>query len=385
MLPHLRSIQSRRLIAKPRQTPRKDLKVLEEKISQKYIVLQEVKEVIDLPVLDGESPDWENAKQPELDKEVVQQLRHYVTVLAALYEHNPFHCWEHACHVTTSMSKSLARIVKPDRVSTSQSPNSMHHRYTYGISDPRSQLALLMAALCHDANHPGVPNPILIKENPTLSKYYNGKSLAEQNSVDLAWEALMSSDFDALRSSIYCNEDELRQFRAIIVNSIMATDIFDPELSALRKKRWNKVFAEDNSDDAFLSHEEINRKATLVIEHLIQASDVAHTMQHWDIYLKWNAHLFQEMHAVYSSGRSDKDPSAGWYKGELWFFDNYVIPLAKKLKECQVFGVSSHEYLNYAMSNRREWELQGEQIVADLLTQVAPAAVEVEQMETTED
>lgn len=39
--------------------------------------------------------------------------------------------------------------------------------------------------------------------------------------------------------------------------------------------------------------------------------------------------------------------------GELGFFDNYVIPLAKKLKECGVFGVSSDEYLNYALENRR--------------------------------
>lgn len=48
----------------------------------------------------------------------------------------------------------------------------------------------------------------------------------------------------------------------------------------------------------------------------------------------------------------DRDPASGWYKGELWFFDNYVIPLAKKLFECQVFGVSSDEYLQYAIGNR---------------------------------
>ena len=39
-------------------------------------------------------------------------------------------------------------------------------------------------------------------------------------------------------------------------------------------------------------------------------------------------------------------------------------PLTKKLKECGVFGVSSDEYLNYAMENRREWELKGKDIVA---------------------
>lgn len=40
----------------------------------------------------------------------------------------------------------------------------------------------------------------------------------------------------------------------------------------------------------------------------------------------------------------------------LLFFHNYgqfyIIPLAKKLKECQVFGVSSDEYRNYAEKNR---------------------------------
>jgi hypothetical protein len=51
---------------------------------------------------------------------------------------------------------------------------------------------------------------------------------------------------------------------------------------------------------------------------------------------------------AYQNGRMATDPSTFWYKGELQFFDDYVIPLAKKLKECQVFGVSSDEYLNYA-------------------------------------
>jgi hypothetical protein len=37
--------------------------------------------------------------------------------------------------------------------------------------------------------------------------------------------------------------------------------------------------------------------------------------------------------------------------------------LARKLKDCGVFGVSSDEYLNYAISNRREWERNGRGVV----------------------
>ena len=51
----------------------------------------------------------------------------------------------------------------------------------------------------------------------------------------------------------------------------------------------------------------------------------------------------------------------------MGFYDFYVIPLAKKLKDCGVFGVSSDEFLNYAVANRREWQLKGEGVVAKYL------------------
>ena len=111
-----------------------------------------------------------------------------------------------------------------------------------------------------------------------------------------------------------------------------------------------------------------NLKGTIIIEHLIQASDVAHTMQHWHIYTKWNEKLFEELYRAYTVGRATTDPSLNWYKGELAFFDYYIIPLANKLKECGVFGVASDEYLNYALANRREWKLKGKEIVQRYLS-----------------
>lgn len=63
----------------------------------------------------------------------------------------------------------------------------------------------------------------------------------------------------------------------------------------------------------------------------------------------------------------EKDPAEFWYKGEFGFFDFYIIPLTRKLKECGVFGVSSDEYLNYALKNREEWEAKGEEAVAQMV------------------
>jgi len=90
-------------------------------------------------------------------------------------------------------------------------------------------------------------------------------------------------------------------------------------------------------------------------------------MQHWNIYIKWNERLFVEMYKAYKEGRTDKDPSEFWYKGEIGFFDFYIIPLAKKLKDCGVFGVSSDEYLNYSMKNRQQWEARGQQKVEEYM------------------
>eukprot|EP00980_Cylindrotheca_fusiformis_P025765 scaffold14577_cov118-Cylindrotheca_fusiformis.AAC.1 len=74
-----------------------------------------------------------------------------------------------------------------------------------------------------------------------------------------------------------------------------------------------------------------------------------------------------ECYGAYKAGRAESDPSLNWYKGELGFFDFYVIPLARKLGSCGVFGVSSHEYLNYAQSNRDEWAREGEELVQEYL------------------
>jgi hypothetical protein len=143
----------------------------------------------------------------------------------------------------------------------------------------------------------------------------------------------------------------------------MATDVMDKKLGALRKNRWDKAFHSESDGPQESRQDMANRKATIVIEHMIQASDVCHTMQHWQIYTQWNERFFHECYQAYLNGRADNDPSKNWYKGEMGFFDFYIIPLAKKLKECGVFGVSSDEFLTYAKNNRDEWEKRGQSMV----------------------
>jgi 3'5'-cyclic nucleotide phosphodiesterase len=204
-----------------------------------------------------------------------------------------------------------------------------------------------------------------------MSIVYRGKSVAEQNSVDLAWDLFLDSKFVDFRTTLCSTPDEMKHFRQLVVNSVMATDILDQDLKALRNARWERAFQECNGSSNESVKGKLNRKATIVIEHLLQASDVAHTMQHWHIYRKWNERLFMEMYKAYSTGRAEKNPADFWYQGEIGFFDFYIIPLAKKLSDCGVFGVSSDEYLNYALKNREEWESRGKEVVAGLINKAS--------------
>ena len=265
----------------------------------------------------------------------------------------------------------MRRIVRPEGVDYDRDDIAVArdiHESTYGISsDVLMQFSVVFSALIHDADHTGLTNAELNNMRTNASRFYRNKSVAEQNSVDLAWRLLFDARFQELRSCIYTTTAELKRFRQLIVNAVMATDIADKELKQLRDGRWSDAFdTEECPVSGLLGKLNVDRKATIVFECIVQASDIIHCMQHWQTYQKFNKRLFEERYLAWLNGHFDKDPSLGWYGGELWFYDNYIIPLAEKLNKCGVFGVSYDENLTWARENRREWESKGQDIVAEL-------------------
>jgi 3'5'-cyclic nucleotide phosphodiesterase len=334
---------------------------------------EEVTETIALPA--NESIDSLPVVDDEvsLDPNVKAEVQLFISAIASMYRPNSFHNFDHACHVVMATKKLLSRVIKPNSGSPSET--------AFGItSDPLTQFAIVFSALIHDLDHPGVSNAQLVREKNVTAIQFDNKSVAEQNSIALSWDILMEPKYKLLRSTIMPTECEAKRFRQIVINAVLATDLFDADLRSLRENRWKKAFDNDNHTDLRASEssatttsddgDHTNRLATIVIEHIIQASDISHTMQHWHIYQKWNRRLLWEMYQAFKEGRSDKDPTDGWYEGELWFFDNYIIPLANKLKTCGVFGVSCDELLNYAIENRAEWAAKGQQIVAEYVEEL---------------
>lgn len=327
-------------------------------------VIDEVVDVLKLPTYaaNGAQNISSSKSIPALDPEVMDELRDYVYSIADMYRKNPFHNFEHASHVSMSCIKLLNRIAARDE----GFEDGVDH--TYGIcSDPLTSFAIVFSALIHDVDHTGAPNVQLVKEHAPVAAMYKNKSVAEQNSIDVGWGLLMEPTYSNLRRHIYTTVNEFKCFRQLVVNCVMATDIIDKDLIKARNKRWEEAFSNENDSGVLESIRSTNnRKATVVIEHLIQLSDISHTMQHWHIYRRWNERLFEECYVAYANCRAENNPSDNWYQGELGFYDFYIIPLAKKIKQCQVFGVASDEYLSYALQNRQEWEDRGKEVVEEM-------------------
>ena len=288
---------------------------------------------------------YEKANEIDLPEELADEVFAYIQAIASMHNELPFHDFEHASHATMSMVKLMSHV-ESDTV----------------LSDPWAQLACIWTSLIHHVDHRGVPNERVAEESSSLAKLYRGKHLMEQNALDLSWNLLLSEEYLSIQNAIFPTEWEKQHFRALLVNLILASDYEDPRANHVREQRWKQAFA--NADDTSLEAE--NRRALLVLEHLVQAADQAHTMQHFQIYRKWNLRLFEERCLVYRSGRIFQNPANLWYEQELEALDERTIPLVQKLVESGAFD-SCDELVKYATNNRKEWEARGLSIVEEMV------------------
>ena len=173
-----------------------------------------------------------------------------------------------------SVHKLLQRISAPDLSADKfeiiqeggDGLNKELNDFSHGIvHDPMALFAITFSALIHDVDHQGVSNAQLSKEYPDMADHYRNKSVAEQNSLDVAWDVLMMPKYGRLRKCIFETKDNLLRFRQLIVNTVLATDIFDKELNDLRRHRWEEAFSGSCPDQ-----ELGDLRATIVIEHIIQ-------------------------------------------------------------------------------------------------------------------
>ena len=180
---------------------------------------------------------------------VIQQLQKFVTKILSGYRRVPYHNFEHAYQVIISSNKLLDLILQ-SQSTASLKTSSTKLRFD---EDPLMHLALLFAALIHDVDHQGVPNQQLVIENDPLALQYNDRSVAEQQSLSIAFTELLKANYDDLRNIMFqftFSGDGYRRFRGAVANLVLATDITSPEQGEIVKKKWAAAFSGKTSNQA---------------------------------------------------------------------------------------------------------------------------------------
>ena len=297
-------------------------------------------------------------KPNKLKSDAKYLLRDFISAIASMHQDNS-NAFEDAVNVINAVMKLMSTLIPPEEENLKGSKRGPKSRSPYSIlSDPMVRFGMIFAALVHNVGD----------TSRHTAKKYGNKSVLEQSSVDVAWDLLTQPGYDSLRDSIFRTDTNVKRARQLLVNAVMATDTNDPELNASLDFRWRELFSasEKTPSKLYMSDEEkCSCQAKLILELVMQAAKVHHCMQHWELYLKRSRRRFNEVYAAYKKCRVSKDPSVDLYVRELTHFDTKVIPLSKKIRDCGVFGVSFHEMLDYAKSNRLDWESRGEQMVKD--------------------
>ena len=305
----------------------------------------------------------------------------------------------------------------------------------------------------HDVDHQGIPNRQLSRENHPLALLYNDKSIAEQNSLKVAFSTLMDPRFAELRHTLCPTSEDQFEFRRIVIDLVMCTDIASPERMQITKSKWAEAFGTKvarPSDDGMraVSHTpasssseatatvtasrprlvslrrnsvgtnptrqynrrakdggklgikralhlkgstiefystsgdtddpeavEVRLRSSSVLELMMNAADVAHTMQSFENFVKWNKRLYEELHEAYESGRcadgEEDDPSKDWFGNQLGFCEIYILPLARRLRKCGAFAPDAGEaFVQNAKNICRRWEHEGAAITDRMIEEV---------------
>jgi hypothetical protein len=138
-------------------------------------------DVVDFPPVTRDSLEIDT-DGVQLRKEVEEELEDFLSTIASMYIENQFHDFAHASHATMGVVKLLSSLAKskPQQGETPEQTASL-----LIAASPLVQFAIVFSIICHDNDHPGVPNSILLKEKSRMASVYGYKSVAEQNSFGM--------------------------------------------------------------------------------------------------------------------------------------------------------------------------------------------------------
>lgn len=207
----------------------------------------------------------------------VETAENFLLQVQDHYNPNPYHNFQHAVDVTHTLFRFLTL--------TSSSTQLESHEI----------FAMLVGAISHDLEHPGVNNAYLEKVKDPLATTYNDKSILENRHIACLYSLLAENPEANIFSSV--SEKHWKEMRRIIISVILHTDMSQHfgMVSQL------EVFVELHDGDLqeIARGGDVNMLAsaedkTFMLQVLLHAADVSNPVKPHAIYDRWAACVLQE-------------------------------------------------------------------------------------------
>ncbi|CAJ1396913.1 unnamed protein product [Effrenium voratum] len=180
------------------------------------------------------------------------------------YRTNPFHNFYHGFGVYQMCFYQLSVLDTFSKISATQG------------------FGMLVAALCHDIDHPGVTNSYLMKQQDDLALRYNDVSVLENHHAAVACTILRDG-----ATNIAQGMDSAEQgiFRKTIIKCILATDMAHHQ--GLCQRLIGCVSAEDFQST-------VTEDTQLLMNVCVHAADLSAQVLRWEVAKKWEDRICQE-------------------------------------------------------------------------------------------
>lgn len=181
-----------------------------------------------------------------------------------LYRDNPYHNFTHALDVTQFCYACLCL----DRVAAALVPLDM--------------LAMLLASVCHDIDHPGLNNNYQVNARTDLALMYNDMSVLENYHCSTMFQLLRQREYNFLSAM---PQPQFRELRKCVISAILATDMAHHfEISTKFQTRLQSgPISKDHPDDR-----------QMFVNIILKCADISNVVRPFDVCHRWADMLIEE-------------------------------------------------------------------------------------------
>eukprot|EP00282_Hemiselmis_andersenii_P002848 CAMPEP_0114129220 /NCGR_PEP_ID=MMETSP0043_2-20121206/11358_1 /TAXON_ID=464988 /ORGANISM="Hemiselmis andersenii, Strain CCMP644" /LENGTH=511 /DNA_ID=CAMNT_0001222479 /DNA_START=413 /DNA_END=1945 /DNA_ORIENTATION=+ len=250
-----------------------------------------------------------------------ESLVYFLLTVKLNYNDMAFHNWLHAWSV---MHASWLMISAPD----------VGECLTEG-----DKLAIMLAAVCHDLDHPGVNNDFLAKSKDPLSERY-ATPILERHHLAMTMDILCDSD-QRVKVVHGLDSEKHKELMVMIEEAIMATDMgvhksICEELQVRAERVAQAAAAGTPLKERSFSRDSFEDRVFLV-RSIVHTADLSGQAMPKEVAYKFGAGVLTEFHHQYCKEAQLSLPLSGWMKdldlalgqakSQLGFITFVVLPL----------------------------------------------------------